>query len=353
MPASTVKRPFALAASGAATFALAFGCGATSVSHRDELDGAGGGAADQCTATREGDVLVRTEAELEALRHHRLVTGDLVVDCPDCTTLEPLSCLQEVGKMLSVVGCDRIESLAGLSALRRAGLRSDNGGLAIGFHFAPWETAGNARLATLDGLGPLESVEGRIDVRGNPVLRDLSGLSGLKQVAGSIYVHDNDALLTLEDLNELVSLRGILEISDNDALVDLTGLGAFAAARGLWISDNDALATLDGLDGFWAQSLDLLLEVSGNPVLTDVRALANLQGTLRDVRFSDNDSLREVSLNSGLTILSGALVVTENAVLETLLVPGLTHVAQAVEIKTNARLATPTSVPPRTSAACS
>lgn len=261
---------------GAAAAALALGCGGTTLSSNDDPRGGGDGGSQPCTLTHAGDLVVRTPAELEALRDHHLVDGNLIVDCPECTTLAPLECLEEVGTMLSIVGCNRLESLGGLSALRRVGLRHSNGGLGIGFYFVPWETSGNARLGTLAGLGPLELVEGRIDVRKNPELRDLSGLVGLEHVAGSVYLADNDALPSLEDLSALQSVSGTLEIADNDALLDLAGLGSFVQSRGLGITGNGALATLAGLDNFWAESSDLVLDISGNPLLVDVTALENV-----------------------------------------------------------------------------
>lgn len=323
----------------AAVAVLVLGCGDTTGSDEDDAVGSGDGASQACTLSHEGDLVVRTPAELEVLREHRLVSGDLIIDCPDCTTLTPLACLEEVGKMLSIVGCDQLESLDGLSGLRRVGLQNQSGGLAIGFYFEPWESSGNARLRTLEGLGPLERVEGRIDVRKNPALRDLSGLVGLKHIAASLLVEDNDALPSLRDLSELQSLRGALQIADNDALVDLAGLGSLVQATGLGINGNDALASLAGLDRFWGQSSDLALHVSDNPSLTDVTALKNVQGTIRDLFFIGNASLDTVTLNPGLAIVSGGLVVIDNAVLAAFFAPGLTHVAQGLQIEKNPRLA--------------
>lgn len=325
---------------GALAVLLALGCGGTTLSKDDRTGGDPDGGSTACTKAHEGDLVVRTPVELEALRDHRFVSGDLIVDCPDCTTLEPLGCLEEVGKMLSIVGCDQLESLDGLSALRRAGLRDQNGGIAIGFYFVPWETSGNARLRTLDGLGPLELVEGRVDVRKNPELRDLSGLRGLKNIAGALFVVDNDALGSLEDLSELQSTRGAFDVSDNDLLVDLSGLGALDRVLSFSVTGNDALVTFAGLDNFWGTSGSLDVHVSSNPVLEDVTALENLQGTLFGLQFSDNDSLRAVSLNPNLSILSAGLTLTDNLVLESFSAPGLTHVAEGIHIEDNAALTT-------------
>jgi hypothetical protein len=327
-------------AGGAAVALLLLGCGGTTLSKDDRSTGGSDAGSTTCALSHEGDLVVRTPAELDALRDHRLVTGDLIVDCPDCVTLAPLACLEEVGTMLSIVGCDQLETLEGLSALRRVGLGGDNGGLAIGFYFTPWETSGNAHLRTLDGLGPLEFVEGRIDVQKNPELRDLSGLAGLSNIAASVYLVDNDSLPSLEDLSDLWSVRGVLEIADNDALVDLTGLGSFSHTRGLAIRGNDALVSLSGMNRFWGQSSDLALDVADNPLLTDVTALKNVHGTIRQLGFSGNASLRAVSLNPELAILSSALIVRGNATLESFALPGLTHVGATIDIEENPLLAT-------------
>jgi hypothetical protein len=324
---------------GAAIAALSFGCGGTTLSNNDDPEGGGGLGSQTCTLSHDGDVVVRTAAELKTLRDHHFVSGDLIVDCPDCTTLAPLACLEEVGKMLSIVGCHQLESLEGLSALRRVGLAGSGGGLGIGFYYVPWETAGNARLRTLDGLGPLELVEGRIDVRKNPELRDLSAFAGLQR-AGSLYLEDNDALTSLEDLGALQSLRGTLALEDNDALVDLTGLGTFSQTTVLRISGNDALVTLSGLHGFWGESSNLQIDISNNPALSDVTVLEHVQGTIRELGLRGNPSLRDVSLNPALAILSGWLIVSDNASLESFALPGLTHVASALQNDKNPLLAT-------------
>jgi hypothetical protein len=319
---------------------LTLACGGTTLSNDDASPRGSDAGSTDCVLAREGDVLVRTPAELEALRDHHLVSGDLTVACPDCTTLAPLACLEEVGKLLRIVGSDQLESLQGLSALRRLGVLSQEGGLAIGPERDPLETPGNARLRTLGGLGPLELVAGRVEVRKNPELRDLSGLFGLHQIAGSIFLEDNDALGSLADLSELWSVRGTLEIADNDALVDLTGLGSFVQTTGLGIRDNDALTTLSGLGRFWGQTSDLTVDIANNPLLADVTALENVQGTVRGLTFMNNASLRAVALNSELSIVTSGLVVRNNAVLESFTAPGLTHVDSALQIDSNPLLTT-------------
>jgi hypothetical protein len=323
-----------------AVLLIAFGCGGTTLSKDDGSTQGGDAGSTACTLLHEGDIVVRTPAELDALRDHLSVSGDLIVKCPTCTTLAPLACLEEVGKMLTIVGCDELESLDGLSALRRIGLRQQQGGLAIGFHFEPGERYGNARLRTLDGLGPLEFVQGRVDVRENPQLADLSGLSGLTRIAGSLFVTNNDALPSLGDLRELASLLGTLEIEDNDALVDLAGLGSLVQTTGLGVRGNDALTTLGGLDQFWGQSSDLDVDISDNPLLSDVTALENLQGTVDRVGFKGNASLGTVTLNPALSIISGGLVIRDNARLEAFSATGLTHVATGLEIEKNPMLTT-------------
>jgi hypothetical protein len=161
------------------------------------------------------------------------------------------------------------------------------------------------------------------------------GLAGLRHIAGALFVEDNDALTALEDLAELESTRGVVHIADNDGLVDLTGLGSFGRALALWITENDALETLAGLDSFWGQSADLSVGVSNNRALTDVSALGKLEGTLYDIGFSGNASLREIRLHPSLAIVSGALGLSDNAALERFEAPGLTHVGQNINIETN------------------
>jgi hypothetical protein len=336
MPPSALNRSAFILALVAAS------CGGSAVSNRSEDDGeAGAGATNgtDCPGVREGDVTVTTPAELERLRGVGLVTGDLDVVCAECETLEPLGCLAEVGRMLVITGCDRLESLAGLSRLRRLGLRDENGGLGLGFHFQPFYALGNARLKTLEGLGPLERVEGRVHVFKNPVLADLSGIAAVSDVAGAFYVEENPSLESLESLRGLRSVRAGLSITDNDALVDLTGLEDLWAVGNLAVSNNDSLRTLAGLNDFLELTWTPLIAVLGNPVLEDVSQLSRIGGTLHAIRFTDNAALREIVLSEYIEVIESDLTIRENAGLERFELPGFAYGGD-VSIQRNPALST-------------
>jgi hypothetical protein len=322
------------------------GCGSTpaaSVHERDPvLPGNDAGrrvdAGPGCGGVVDRDVTVRTPAELEALRGQSLVAGNLIVACPDCETLEPLGCLTEVGLMLSVVGCDRLRSLEGLSALRRLGLAGPNGGLAIGFFFEPWDTHGNAELRTLSGLGPLERAVGRIDVRDNPKLEDLVGIASVRELQGAMFLTHNPSLASLQSLDGLAVVNS-LSIEDNDALVDLHGLEHVVALGLLAIQGNERLATLAGLDHPWQFSESVSqLGIADNPALTDVSALSKITGLNFAVRFLRNSALREVVLSDTIHTLASDLNVQGNSVLERFELPGLAYVDRDVTVADNPAL---------------
>lgn len=338
MPPSAWNR-----AGGAILTLLAAGCGGSAVSHDDGRGGAGAPPSDgtelECAGVREGDVTVTTRAELDRLRGVGLVTGDLIVACPECESLEALDCLAEVGKMLAVAGCDRLESLSGLSRLRRLGLLQANGGLGIGFCFAPFEPLGNARLRTLEGLGPLERVEGRVHVFDNPVLGDLAGIAPVLDVAGAFYIEGNPSLESLESLRGLRSVRAGLSVTDNDALVDLTGLDDVWAVGNLAVSNNDSLRTLAGLNDFLDLTWTPLIAVYGNPVLEDVSQLSRIGGVLHGIRFIDNDALGEVVLSESIEIVESDVTIHDNARLERFELPSLAY-AGDISIQKNPVLST-------------
>lgn len=173
---------------------------------------------------------VRDDAQLEALRGCRWVTGELALS-GHLTRYDALAELQRVGH-LNVVGT----TLVSLSVFRD--LRAIDGSLTL---------RDNDRLIDLEALDAIRFGEPeqftlpRIEVERNASLRELTGLSGLAQSGvRQLRVRRNPSLETI-DVAAVPAWISV-DIADNDALVDLAIAGDVDGT--LSISDNRMLTSL-------------------------------------------------------------------------------------------------------------
>jgi len=116
------------------------------------------------------------------------------------------------------------------------------------------------RTTDLSPLGCLTRVEGDLELDAAAVT-SVDGLGALAEVGGKVTISDLPLLTTFRGLG---SLREIiwLEIDHNSSLVDLSGLEQVSLiASDITLSSNQALASLRGLEG--------LTRVGGNVVIMD------------------------------------------------------------------------------------
>jgi len=150
-------------------------------------------------------LIARRDADLEALRGVTEIEGALRIT-DKATDLSPLACLARVGGDLELDA---------------------------------------ASLTSLDGLGSLEAVGGKVTFRDLPLLTSLGDLGSLREI---VWLEiDHDASLTdLRGLDELTLVQSDITLSNNDALTSLRGLEALSRVGGnVVIMDNPALPTCE------------------------------------------------------------------------------------------------------------
>jgi hypothetical protein len=234
-------------------------------------------------------------ANLAGLDRVRAITGDVMLTRLGLTQLSGLQNVAFMGGNLILNDLDSIENLSGLDALASVG----NG----------IQLDGNARLASLSGLGSLTRLR-EFTARDNPLLRqceingllaalrlscsacwgndevatcqgaghclngsvwlqspvDIQGLSGVTCINGDVTVASGATLTDLSGLDSLISISGNLSI-ETTQLTSLHGLEQLATVGGrIWIERNMALTSLAGLSAL-ASASDL--RVMGNEALAE------------------------------------------------------------------------------------
>ena len=79
-------------------------------------------------------------------------------------------------------------------------------------------------IVSLDSLGSLITIGGRLEISRNQFLIDLFGLDSLTSVGGGVIIVYNEYLTSLSALHNLVDIGGDLRLEYNFALTDLFGL---------------------------------------------------------------------------------------------------------------------------------
>jgi len=186
-----------------------------------------------------GHVTIADDSEPASYEGYTQITGNLTISCPNCETLEALSCLASVGGDLAVSTNGSLEAL-------------DVGRLVhVGGSLYAQQ---NPSLADLD-LRSLRVVGSWLTIRDNAALSAIHS-GALNTIGGDVAISDNGALTTVE-LGSLWKVPGSLAVTGNGALADLDGLaGLLFLEGGLTVSSNGALPfcetceLLDQLQGF-------------------------------------------------------------------------------------------------------
>jgi hypothetical protein len=179
----------------------------------------------------------------------------LVMNAPNLTTLDGVQQLHSAGG----VSLYSDPMLADITALR--GLTGAlNGALAVG----------GTGLTSLAGLEGITIVYGDFNVSGNSALTDLSGLSGLTSVNGNFYLADDFALTSLAPLSALTFVNQ-----------------QFTVAR-------LGITTLHGLENVYSAGWQAV-NIAGNPNLTSLAALSNIQGPTQNLTVSGSPLLNSLA----------------------------------------------------------
>jgi len=238
--------------------------------------------------------------------------------------LDELSALESIGGSLSITGNDRLTSLAGLSTLQSI----------AGDELTISDNPDLASIAGLEGVTELGQAlpapPARITISDNPDLTHLDGMPSLSSLEGTLTISNNDSLTDISGVENIVTLSGPVVISGNLELNNLHGLITSPSGSAvqlyldsLTVSDNDALTNLNGLQDLVniggatpPMTPDTkLLSIDGNPSLSSLAALSNLENIWGNLVIRDNDVL---SSTSGLSSLERVqtIEITDNETLE-------------------------------------
>ncbi|MCD8539047.1 MAG: M12 family metallo-peptidase [Leadbetterella sp.] len=266
-----------------------------------------GDAAEGCSAAlcHEGGLTLRSQAEVNAFGttygHCTVINGNLEIAGEDITDLGPLGNLEEVKGVFNIYDNQSLESLAGLSKLKKV--------------TAFWVRT-NTKLEDFSGLSALNQIDEYIIITNNPELKNMNGLSGVNIFNGYMIITSNSKLENLNGLSGIQKAEGNVNIGNNAQLKNLAGLGGVKEITGyLYVSQNNTLQNFSGLD-----NLKILggLEVEKNPQLGNFSGLSALEQVNGSFFVEDNSSLSSFDGLSSLKRIKGDLNIFRNGPVENL-----------------------------------
>lgn len=289
-----------------------------------------------------GSLSIHSNAKLENLEGLvtlDIVEGDLYLsNLPLITTLRPLREISGTIADLTIISCNNLVDLTGLETITnvRESLNIKNNALLEdisalkGTRFGSIQISNNENLISLNGLEGARNVS-PVLISNNPLLTNLDALSNLKSCRGSLIIRDNDNLVNIDSLVNLSAIGTLeivrnaslerlmnfshldkineIEIIDNPSLVEINSfisivyLGDVLISGLLEISGNERLTTIDGFNNlirltrgdeqFNYDPGPASIEISDNPVLTDIRGLANITSIEGNLQISNNKILSD------------------------------------------------------------
>lgn len=148
---------------------------------------------------------------------------------------------------------------------------------------------GNQNLTNLDGLSALTTLNTVLTIDGNPSLVDISGLAQLT-TTHSVYIRQNDKLASLQGLHNIISLNGNFDIRNNAMLTNLAGLDSLKSINGnLEVAQNAELLTPTGLNSL--ENVSGYLMFRDHPKLENLNGLDTLNAVGSHISIYDNPSL--------------------------------------------------------------
>ncbi len=205
------------------------------------------------------------------------IEGNVSIGGDDITSLDSLGIITSIQGKLLIMNTVTLTSLVGLDNLTSIG-----GDLFID---------GNDTLTSMTGLESLTSIGGAVDISGNNALINMSGLDNLTFIGGALTINSNTVLNNLSGLDKLTSVGEGFGIGANDALISLTGLESLTSIGGglnigNWLfGGNPALSSLSGLNNIAAASItNLTIEYNSSLSTCEVQSicdyLASPNGTI-------------------------------------------------------------------------
>jgi len=188
------------------------------------------------------------------------------------SSLEPLRALANEGEVgtLKLTCSPQLDTLAGLDGLQTVESMS---------------ISGCEGLTSLDALSQLETVtDGDLTLSGLPLVTSLDGLGALSSVDGRMHVMAMSGLTDLRGLDALTSVSSTLNIWRNDNLRSLAGLEALRTTGDAAIDPKYTYLTIG-------------LILDGNPVLEELDGLHDLESLHAGMAITNNTSLSQAEID--------------------------------------------------------
>ena len=145
----------------------------------------------------DGDVLVKTQDDVQALASYTWVTGNVEFEGPELTDVSALDELRCVAGQLSFSWCSSLTDI-GLNGLRKIG---------EGLWFSSFEA-----LESLNGLDNLTWIGDSISITHNDALTSLGGFGQLELIPGSLRIEQNENLASVTAFAQLQEVGGALMV---------------------------------------------------------------------------------------------------------------------------------------------
>lgn len=267
--------------------------------------------------------------DLDPYRCVAAVGGDLTV--VNVASLEGLGAVETVCGEVWIGDAPELSNLDGLSSLTRAG------GLTV---------SNAARLTSLEGLSHLTRVEGSLEITGVPLLAKLAGLGALETIADSLTVSDAPMLFSLEGLGRLREIGRNLgiyaPIATFAGLEDLERIGGGLNLETYPTTSAEGLESLEEVGNLWVNDTCVLPDLRGldhvrsvgwltvDGGTTSLTGLGGVQTVGGDLTVSGEERT-SVSGLSSLESVGGSLTIRDTSIVSLEGLESLRTVGEASE----------------------
>jgi hypothetical protein len=243
------------------------------------------------------------------------------------TDLSPLSGITHVKWTLVIANNDSLESLNPLNVLGPvSNLRVSNNPLIENLEGLEGITSTNEiKLHSnnvLNNIQALSNVSGnntKLDLKYNTNLTSLDGLQNLTGLSSMEILYAS--IHNFEGLDNVEEIKGTVKINYNNNLETLDGLNALTCVGGdtfdgdfFWLSGNPNLTSLSALSNL--NTLNLNLEIFGNHGLENLSGLENVLTFSGALRIETNVNLKSITELEHWNITTGHLSITDNYALD-------------------------------------
>lgn len=194
----------------------------------------------------DGNVLIETQSDLNALSRVAIIIGELRIESDDNLDFSPLNGLVEVTAGIRIEGNTSLSRISGFNCLKKTG------SILIYRNPAVTEISGFNELETMDGWLEITNT----DTTTSAQLTHLSGFSSLQHVKGAIIFYRLPNLLSLPLFPSLHTVDRYIDINRLSGLTDIEGFNAL-----------NTLNTTDSTNG---------LQIRRNLNMTRITGFANL-----------------------------------------------------------------------------